>query len=357
MVDPEFWRGRRVFLTGHTGFKGAWLCLWLRHLDAKIIGFSDRIPSKPSLFEVARAADGMTDLRGNINDFSVLSRALSEAAPEIIIHCAAQSLVRPSYIDPIETFRTNILGTAHVLEAARSLPTVRVVLVVTSDKCYENREIHRAYREDDAMGGYDPYSASKGAAEIVTASMRRSFFNPDRYSEHRVAVASARSGNVIGGGDWSVDRLVPDLMRAFAAGTAALIRSPASIRPWQVVLDPLAGYLRLCERLWTDGASFSEGWNFGPDLDSDRSVGEIAQTATRLWGQGANIELATAPQPHEAKMLRLDTEKARSRLGWKPYADFDKAMRLTVDWYRSFNSDGDVRDLCRSQLLEWQRHP
>ncbi|HXP31146.1 MAG TPA: CDP-glucose 4,6-dehydratase [Stellaceae bacterium] len=353
MLDRAFWRGRRVFLTGHTGFKGAWLSLWLQRLGARVTGYSIDVPTEPSLFMAARIGDGMTDGRGDVRDCDALSKAMREAAPEIVIHAAAQALVRASYADPIGTFATNIMGTAHLLEAARSCAGIKAVLIVTSDKCYENREWVWGYRESDAMGGYDPYSASKGAAEIVTASMRNAYFQPEAYRDHGVAVASARAGNVIGGGDWSADRIVPDLMRAFASGVPAMIRNPRAIRPWQYVLDPLAGYLLLCERLCREGPTFAEAWNFGPDLSGVRSVAELADAAARLWGTGAATQNAEGPEPHEAAILRLDAAKARLRLGWRPKMDCDTALLLAVEWYRAFYAGQDVRALSDRQLDRW----
>lgn len=351
--DPAFWRGRRVFLTGHTGFKGAWLCLWLQRMGACVTGYSIGIPSQPSLFEVARLGDGMTDYRGDVRNGAMLSKRIVDASPELVIHAAAQSLVRPSYTDPVGTFDTNVMGTAHLLQTVRECDEVKVVLVLTSDKCYENRELGVAFQETDPMGGHDPYSASKGAAELVTASMRRAYFQRESYEHHSAAVASARAGNVIGGGDWSADRIMPDLMRAFSAGVPAIVRNPMAVRPWQFVLDLLAGYLQLCERLCTDGLAFAEAWNFGPEPGSTRSVGEFAQAASGLWGPGARIENADGPKPHEASILRLDSSKAQLKLGWRPKIDYETAMRFTVDWYRAFYAGADPRTLSEGQLDQW----
>ncbi len=355
--DPRFWRGRRVFLTGHTGFKGAWLALWLQRLGAHVTGYSIGIPSQPSLFEVAHIGEGMTDHRGDIRDSATLSKCLSGASPELVIHAAAQSLVRSSYAAPIETFDTNVIGTARLLQAVRGCGDVKAVLVLTSDKCYENSELGVAFKESDPMGGHDPYSASKGAAELITASMRRAFFHPDAYERHGAAIASARAGNVIGGGDWSADRIIPDLVRALSAGAPATIRNPDAIRPWQFVLDLLAGYLQLCERLCTDGSSVSEPWNFGPEPDSTRSVAELARTASRLWGTGARVEVADGPKPHEASVLRLDSSKAKLRLGWRPKVDYETGMRLTIEWYRAFYAGANSRKTSEAQIDQWCAAP
>ncbi|HEY6023443.1 MAG TPA: CDP-glucose 4,6-dehydratase [Pseudolabrys sp.] len=350
MPDPAFWRGRRVFLTGHTGFKGAWLSLWLQRLGAQVTGYSIGIPSQPSLFEAAHVANCMTDFRGDIRDGVALTNRIKESGPELVIHAAAQPLVRASYADPIGTFGTNVMGTAQVLQAVRACDRVKAVLMITSDKCYENRETGLPFHEGDPMGGHDPYSASKGAAELVTASMRRAYFQPSSHERHAAAVASARAGNVIGGGDWSDDRIIPDLMRAFSTGAPAIIRNPGAVRPWQFVLDLLAGYLRLCERLCTDGQAVAEAWNFGPDPGSARSVGELVQSASALWGAGARTDIASGPEPHEASMLVLDSSKARVKLGWRPKLDYETAMRLTVDWYRGFYAGTDARKLCEEQI-------
>lgn len=355
--DPTFWRGRRVFLTGHTGFKGAWLSLWLQRMGARVTGYSIGIPSQPSLFGVAHLADGMMDHRGDIRDGGALSKRLLDSSPEVIIHAAAQSLVRTSYADPVGTFDTNVMGTAHLLQAVRACDQVKAVLVLTSDKCYENRELGVVFQETDPMGGHDPYSASKGAAELVTASMRRAYFNPESYGGHGAAIASARAGNVIGGGDWSADRIIPDLMRAFSTGVPALVRNPKAIRPWQFVLDLLAGYLLLCECLCTNGPAVAEAWNFGPESGSMRSVAELARTASGLWGAGACTESADGPKPHEASVLRLDSSKAQLKLGWRPRVDYETAMRLTIDWYRTFYAGADPRRLCEEQLDQYYGCP
>ncbi|MFN6935041.1 MAG: CDP-glucose 4,6-dehydratase, partial [Tsuneonella sp.] len=312
-VDPSFWRGKRVFLTGHTGFKGSWMSLWLQQMGARLTGFALPAPTDPALFAVARVADGMTSIIGDIRDADALKSALLAADPEIVIHMAAQPLVRASYQDPVGTYATNVMGTVHLLEAVRAAPSVRAVCVVTTDKCYENREWVWGYREDEPMGGYDPYSNSKGCAELVTSAYRRSFF-----ADAGPAIASGRAGNVIGGGDWAADRLVPDILRAIVAGEPVMIRNPLATRPWQHVLEPLSGYLVLCQALWTRGDAVAGGWNFGPRDDDARPVQWIVERMCALWGEGASWERDGTVQPHEANYLKLDISKAHSGLGWQP---------------------------------------
>lgn len=357
MINPGFWRGRRVFLTGETGFKGAWLAFWLRRMGAEVAGYSVDIPTVPSLFTSLRLAEDIRHVDGDVRNCEALSAALVDTRPDIIIHAAAQSLVRRSYDHPVETFDTNVMGTVNILQAARRISELRAVVIVTSDKCYDNQERAEAYRETDPMGGHDPYSASKGAAELVAASMARSFFNPGRYSDHGVAVAMVRAGNVIGGGDWSDDRLVPDLVRAFAGGVPAQIRNPDSIRPWQHVLDALGGYLRLCECLVADGAHFAGGWNFGPDVESERNVAAIVETAIALWGGGARFVQSHESAVHEARILRLDSSKARQKLKWRPKFDGDTTLCRTFEWYRSFYQGVDARKLAENDIARWEALP
>ena len=346
-MNIDFWQGRRVFLTGHTGFKGSWLSLWLQSLGAGVWGYALSPPTIPSLFEVARVGEGMHSCLGDIRDLAGLQMAMQEAQPEVVIHMAAQSLVRISYTDPVETYAANVMGTVHLLEAVRTVPGVRVVIIVTSDKCYENREWIWGYRENEPMGGYDPYSSSKGCAELVTAAYRNSFFDP---TERGVAIATARAGNVIGGGDWATDRLIPDFMRAIMAQQAVLIRSPKAIRPWQHVLEPLNGYLILAEFLWQQGADYAEGWNFGP-LDDDASDVEwIVERLTRLWGDGATWRLDDRPQPHEANYLKLDISKARSRLGYQPRWRIEQALERIVAWYRAWQRRDDMYSFSMEEI-------
>ena len=335
-VDPRFWRGRRVFVTGHTGFKGGWLCLWLEQLGARVAGFALPPDTKPDFFRAASVARALRSTMGDIRDLAALGRALRRHDPEIVIHMAAQALVRRSYAQPLETFSTNVMGTANVLEAARGCASVRAAIVVTTDKCYENLELKRGYREDDRLGGRDPYSASKACAELVTHAWRRSFFDPG----HVVALASARAGNVIGGGDWAADRLLPDMVRAFARGKPAEIRNPASTRPWQHVLDPLAGYLLLAQGLVRNGRGRAGPWNFGPDARASKPVRWVAERTCRLWGPGARWTTPRSRrQPHEAHLLSLNPAKARRALGWKPRLATQAALEWTVAWYKAYYRD------------------
>lgn len=346
MIDRSFWRGRRVFLTGHTGFKGAWMALLLRSLGAEVYGFALAPDSERDLFVQADVARDIDHRIGDIRDLPQLQFAMAAAKPDVVIHMAAQSLVRLSYREPVETYATNVMGTVNLLEAVRQVSGIRGVVIVTSDKCYENVGSVEGYRETDPMGGYDPYSSSKGCAEIVTAAYRRSFFQ----GETAARVASARAGNVIGGGDWAEDRLVPDMMRAFMAGEVVRIRNPAAARPWQHVLDPVLGYLLLAECLVLDGAGIAEGWNFGPHRDSAVPVSVLVETLVRQWGAGARWELDAASHPHEAAYLGLDCSKAESRLGWQPLIGLDQALQLSTDWYRAFNSGKNMRDFTLAQI-------
>lgn len=357
-IAPEFWRGRKVFLTGHTGFKGAWLSLWLLQMGARVRGLALDPPSSPSLFDLARVGEELEDLRGDIRDAVTVGRAVAEFRPDIVMHMAAQSLVRPSYVDPVGTYATNVMGTIHLLEAVRATPGIGAVLVVTSDKCYDNREWDRGYIEADAMGGYDPYSSSKGCAELVTSAYRRSYFHPDRHAEHGVALASARAGNVIGGGDWAVDRLVPDAMRAFLEKKPFVVRSPEAVRPWQHALEPLSGYLVLAQRLRNDGPCFAEGWNFGPDPEAERPVRDMAERIVRLWGAGAQWQdVPRADAPHEARNLTLNAAKAHHALGWCPRLTLDSALAMTVDWYKAFGAGRDMRPFTQEQIAAYAQMP
>jgi CDP-glucose 4,6-dehydratase len=353
-VNPSFWQGKRVFLTGHTGFKGSWMSLWLQSLGAELTGFSLEPPTQPSLFDVARVADGMRSIIGDVRDLSGLQAALQQAKPEIVIHMAAQALVRYSYQNPVETYATNVMGTVHLLESVRTTPGVKSVVIVTTDKCYENREWVWGYRENEPMGGYDPYSNSKGCAELVTAAYRNSYFNPEQYSEHGVAVATGRAGNVIGGGDWAQDRLIPDMLRAVSKGDAVMIRSPHSIRPWQHVLEPLSGYMTLAERLYLDGTAFAESFNFGP-YDSDaKPVEWIIERLCQVWGGGASWRLDGQPQPHEATYLKLDCSKAHSRLAWRQRWNLEQAIEKIVHWHQAGNKGCDMRDTTLAQIASYQ---
>jgi CDP-glucose 4,6-dehydratase len=343
-VDAAFWTGKRVFLTGHTGFKGSWLALCLHKLGAEVTGYALAPPTSPSLYEMAGVAAGLRDVRGDVRDLESLKRALAAAAPEVAIHMAAQSLVRPSYADPVGTYATNVMGTVNLLEAIRQAGSVRAAVVVTSDKCYENREWVWGYRENDPMGGFDPYSNSKGCAELVTAGYRNSFFAAG------TALASARAGNVIGGGDWAEDRLVPDAMRAFAAGKPVEIRNPAAIRPWQHVLEPLSGYLMLAQQLFSNGQERASGWNFGPSGQDVRPVAEIVDRLAGLWGSSARWQLAQGAHPHEAHHLKLDCSKARAQLGWIPRIDLDEGLAWTSDWYLAWHAGADMARTTGAQI-------
>lgn len=347
VIDRSFWQGRHIFLTGHTGFKGSWLSLWLQHLGAHLTGYALDPPTKPSLFEVAGVGSGMESITGDIRDLERLAGAMRAADPEIVIHLAAQPLVRNSYLDPVGTYATNIMGTVHVLEVARHTPTVRVVLNVTSDKCYDNREWLWGYREDEPMGGHDPYSSSKGCAELVTAAYRRSFFDGHVQC---AALASARAGNVIGGGDWAQNRLVPDAVRAFAHGETLRVRSPQALRPWQHVLEPLTGYLMLCEKLWSEPQRHAEPWNFGPREDEAKPVSYLAQALVEQWGENAAWEPDGGAHPHEACHLKLDASKARARLGWQPRWSLDQALTETVAWYKAWQAGQDIHAFTRRQI-------
>lgn len=349
-MNAEFWRGKRVLLTGHTGFKGSWLSLWLQSMGARVVGFALAPPTKPSLFEVAGIAKGMTSIIGDIRDLAHLRQVFAEHQPEIVIHMAAQPLVRYSYIEPVETYSTNVMGVVNLLEAVRSTPSVKAVVNVTTDKCYENREWTWGYRENEAMGGYDPYSSSKGCAELVTAAYRNSYFHPEKYQEHGVAIATARAGNVIGGGDWAEDRLIPDIMRAITAGRAVNIRNPHAIRPWQHVLEPLSGYLLLAQKLYEDGAAYAEGWNFGPNDEDAKPVQWIVEQLTQSWGDGASWLLDGGEHPHEAHYLKLDCSKAKGQLNWHPRWHLDEALVKIVDWHQAWRDEKDMREMTLRQI-------
>jgi CDP-glucose 4,6-dehydratase len=353
LVNEQTWRGRRVLLTGHTGFKGSWLALWLTRMGAEVTGLA--LPAEsPSLFEQARVAELITHVEGDIRDLAMVERVVAEARPEVVFHLAAQPLVRLSYEQPLETFATNVQGTAHVLDACRRAPDLKAIVCVTSDKCYENREWIWPYRESDAMGGHDPYSASKGAAELVAASWRRSFFHADGSA----LLATARAGNVIGGGDWAADRLIPDIVRAMIAGREVDIRSPASVRPWQHVLDALGGYILLAGRLLQGERALAEGWNFGPAESDARPVGWIVERMLAEWvptGRGAGEWRHDAvPGVHEAHLLRLDCSKARSILGWQPGWTLAIALNKIVSWHKAVEAGEDARTISLAQLEEFR---
>jgi CDP-glucose 4,6-dehydratase len=349
LMNGSWWKSRKVFVTGHTGFKGAWLCLLLDQLGAEVYGYSLPAPTQPNLYTLAGVNDRVRITLGDVRDLPRLSAAMREANPEIVIHMAAQSLVRKSYDDPVETYATNVMGTVNLLESVRSSGGgVTGVVVVTSDKCYENRERAKGYCEDEAMGGHDPYSSSKGCAEIVTSAYRRSYFH-----DTKTAVASARAGNVIGGGDWAKDRLIPDMIQALAKKKPAPIRNPDSIRPWQYVLEPLGGYLMLAEHLAEKGRQFAEGWNFGPRDDDTQTVGWIADRVVKLWSDDARWERVGKQNLHEAFSLKLDASKARTKLGWTPGIDLPMALDRTVKWYKAWNDGQDMRKFSMQQIEQF----
>lgn len=349
-MTKSFWRGKRVLITGHTGFKGAWLSLWLQRLGADLSGFSLPPRTPDDLFEVAGVGDGMSSTFGDVRNLPEVKAALSAFQPEIVFHLAAQALVRASYRDPVATYATNVMGTAHLLEAIRSTASVRTVICVTSDKCYENREWTWGYREIDPLGGHDPYSSSKGCSELVVSAYRRSYFSEAHENNGVVGIATARAGNVIGGGDWGEDRLVPDLFRAILDQEPARIRNPLATRPWQHVLDPLAGYLSLAERLWTEAESYSSSWNFGPERRDARPVSWIADGICDRWGNGATWVGDDGPHPHESHHLHLDCSKAHRILDWTPRIDLNTALDWCVEWYRGRAEDQNVRELSEGQI-------
>lgn len=345
---PGFWSGKRVLLTGHTGFKGSWLSLWLQSMGVDLKGFALEPPTSPSLFLEARVADGMISEIGDICDYEAVQKVVSSFKPEIVIHMAAQPLVRYSYKNPIETFATNVMGTVHLLEAIRQTGSVKAIVNVTTDKCYENKEWVWGYREDEPMGGFDPYSSSKGCSELVTSAYRRSYF-----SETGIALATARAGNVIGGGDWAEDRLIPDILRAFEMQQPVVIRNPNSTRPWQHVLEPLSGYLTIAERLWESPKAYAEGWNFGPREEDARPVDWIVDRMAGKWGDGASCKIDGGDHLHEANYLKLDISKARHRLSWSPRWALDEALDKIVEWHQAWLAKKDARALCLEQINQY----
>ena len=345
----KFWQDKKVFLTGHTGFKGSWLSLWLQSLGAKVYGYALTPPTTPNLFTVANISKSLSaSTIADIRDAASLEKAMKQAQPDIVFHLAAQPLVRQSYTDPVETYATNVMGTVNLFEAVRKTPSVRAVVNVTTDKCYENREWLKPYREDDAMGGYDPYSSSKGCSELVTAAYRRSFL-----SEAGVAVATARAGNVIGGGDWAADRLIPDFLRAIDKNETLTIRSPNAVRPWQHVLEPLSGYLILAERLFSEGDDFAGAWNFGSSDQDARTVAWIVEKLVAAMPNAA-WKIDANPQPHEANYLKLDSSKAQTQLGWQPNWNLENALSKIMDWHQHWRNEGDMQQFSLAQIAEYQ---
>ena len=354
-LNRSFWKDRRVFLTGHTGFKGSWLSLWLSTLGARVVGYALDPPTSPSLYDQAGVAHGLQSIIADVRDLPRLSGAIKEFEPDIILHLAAQSVVRTGYENPVDTYASNVMGTVNLLEAVRTLKRKCVVVNVTSDKCYENREWVWGYRETDPMGGHDPYSNSKGCAELVTSAFRDSYFPPESLHEHGVALASARAGNAIGGGDWTSFQLIPDLMRAFMAGNSCLIRNPLSYRPWQFVLEPLRGYLLLAERLTENGAAFASGWNFGPLNDDAKPVSWIADSLRSKWGRGASWVQDSAVSAKEARALKLDTSKSATCLDWRPALRLEQALSWIAEWYQAFESGKDLRATTIEQIERYER--
>ncbi|MEF3313258.1 CDP-glucose 4,6-dehydratase [Paenibacillus sp. GYB004] len=352
-LGVNFWSGKRVFLTGHTGFKGAWLSLWLQKKGAIVTGYSLQPPTNPSIFDICKIDEIIfNSIIGDIRDSSFLMECVKNANPDIVIHMAAQPLVRKSYIEPVETYETNVMGTVNILEAVKATKSVKVFLNVTTDKCYENKEWVWGYRENETLGGYDPYSNSKACSEMVTSAYRNSFFTS---GEHVVAVASARAGNVIGGGDWAKDRLVPDIIRSLLKNKLIEIRNPRAIRPWQYVLEPLSGYMLLCQKLYEHGPDFASSWNFGPEETDVKTVEWIAERLVDKWGDH-RIKVATYQDNHyhEATLLKLDCSKAKSKLQWAPRWNIDKALEQIVEWVRVYADQGDILDICYRQISEYE---
>jgi CDP-glucose 4,6-dehydratase len=353
-MNEVFWSGKRVFVTGHTGFKGSWLCLWLQQLGSNVTGYALKPPTHPNLFEVAEIGEGMSSILGDIRDSRKLLSEMQQAKPEIVIHMAAQPLVRRSYLEPSETYATNVMGTVNLLEGVRQTPSVRAVVNVTTDKCYENKEWVWGYRENEPMGGFDPYSSSKACAELVTAAYRNSFFNSENFSQHQIALASARAGNVIGGGDWAEDRLIPDVIRALTAGQPVTIRNPLAIRPWQHVLEPLSGYLLLAEKLYTNQSEFAEAWNFGPETSDTQSVHQVVQKIVTTWSRPGAWVLDGQINPHETTHLALDCTKAKTKLGWRPRWSLDRALDAVNEWYLENQNGKKVLPVMLRQISDYQ---
>jgi CDP-glucose 4,6-dehydratase len=355
MKETGFWSGKKVLITGHTGFKGSWLCLWLQAMGAHMIGFSLPPPTKPSMFDLLSLEDEMKSIMADIRDANKIREALCRETPDVIFHMAAQPLVRYSYAEPAETYMTNVIGTVNLLEAVRAyasqgLEHPLAVIVVTSDKCYENKENLEGYTEDDQLGGRDPYSNSKACAELVVSAYRNSYFSPDKYASHGVGLATVRAGNVIGGGDWANERLIPDCIRAFLSGTVIKLRHPEAIRPWQHVLEPLSGYILLAEKLYLDGVNYAEGWNFGPPEEEAWNVKEIVQTLGLRWGNTNFYELDSSDHPHEARILILDCNKAKKKLNWYPRWPLTLTLDSIIEWVEFYRKGGDMREISRRQI-------
>lgn len=353
-MDTQFWSGRKVFVTGHTGFKGSWLSQWLYQLGAEVTGYALTANTEPSLFEILNLKNKITSIEGNVCNLAALKNAVQSSQPEVVFHLAAQPLVRRSYQEPVETYETNLMGTVNILESVRVASNVRAFVNITTDKCYENKEWLWGYRETEPLGGYDPYSSSKACSELITAAYRSSFFNQSNSNVSHVGVATARAGNVIGGGDWAADRLIPDILSSFAKKDPVLIRNPNAVRPWQHVLEPLRGYLQLAELLYKKEASFSEAWNFGP-LDGDsKAVEWIVENMAGLWGPEATWKLVGTPQPHEANNLKLDISKAINRLNWRPYLSLEESLKMIVEWEKARLEGKNMMDITSNQISNYQ---
>jgi CDP-glucose 4,6-dehydratase len=349
-VSPSFWKGKKVFLTGHTGFKGSWLSLWLQHMGAIVKGFALEPNTSPNLFTEARVALNMDSHIGDITDLKSITESMKVFNPDVLIHMAAQPLVRLSYQNPVLTYSTNVMGTVNVLEAARLCSNLKAIVSVTTDKCYENKEWVWAYRENEPMGGHDPYSSSKGCAELVISTYRNSFF----YDTNSPYLASARAGNVIGGGDWSNDRLIPDILKAFEKNEVVVVRNPMAIRPWQHVLEPLSGYLVLAQHLYNDGSDFAEGWNFGPKDEDCKSVSWILDKMVNKWGNGVSWELDKNNNPHEARYLKLDCSKAATQLNWYPQWNLDSTLESIIDWHQNYLLGKNIQEKCVLEIIKYQ---
>jgi CDP-glucose 4,6-dehydratase len=350
-VDASFWKGKKVYLTGHTGFKGSWLSLWLQNMGALVKGYSLDVNTQPALFSQANVAKEMESEIGDIRNLEQLTESMVSFGPDILIHMAAQPLVRLSYLEPVDTYTTNVIGTVNVLEAARKCSNLKAIVSVTTDKCYENKEWEWGYRETEPMGGHDPYSSSKGCAELVTSAYRRSFFS----AEHTASLASARAGNVIGGGDWAEDRLIPDILRAFEKSEPVVIRNPLSTRPWQHVLEPLSGYLVLAQELFLNGDEFAEGWNFGPKDEDCKPVSWILDKMVESWGGNASWSLDKKNNPHEAGFLKLDCSKAAIRLKWNPKWHLQLTLKSIVDWHQIYSNGGDIKKQCLKEINTYSK--
>jgi CDP-glucose 4,6-dehydratase len=350
-VNPSFWNGKKVYLTGHTGFKGSWLSLWLQSMGVIVKGYSLDVNTKPSLFSEAKVAEGMESEIGDIRNLERLTESMVSFSPDILIHMAAQPLVRLSYHEPVDTYTTNVIGTVNVLEAARKCSNLKAIISVTTDKCYENKEWEWGYRENEPMGGHDPYSSSKGCAELVTSAYRRSFFS----SDDTASIASARAGNVIGGGDWSEDRLIPDILRAFEKSEPVVIRNPLSTRPWQHVLEPLSGYLVLAQELFLNGDDFAEAWNFGPKDEDCKPVSWILDKMVTHWGNNASWSLDKNNNPHEAGFLKLDCSKASNRLKWNAKWNLKLTLKSIVDWHQLYSNGGDLKKQCLKEINTYSK--